>query len=213
MGRRAVEGKVSMSLKANLKIVLHANNVVVAESEDPDLWQKVLRAMSAASAGATSLEEMTDATGPLGGDELSRERSSDGAVEMLARELNVSSAVLAGSCDPIVESPYIQLDKHHWEALKRNTPERGQGAVNATVLAATLLVLWKDCAKLGDVKLKETAGVIGTISLESKNPTRSVNNCEWLQLRNDTIKLNAAQTSKAIQVARAYCTKTQIGKE
>jgi hypothetical protein len=204
--------EVSMNLKANLKVVLHANDVVVAESEDPSLWQRVLVAMSASGTDGSALADLeTDKLPPLGADV---EKATGGkTLQAFAKELGVDAAEVEGACGPSIDPPFIHLDKHNWEAFKKNTPERGAGAVNSTVLASTLLVLWNEHAKIGDVKLKDVTGVINTINLESKNPTRSVNNCEWLQLRNGVVKLNAARTSQAIAVAKAYCLKKPIDQE
>ena len=87
-------------------------------------------------------------------------------------------------------------------------PSRGPNAVGAVVLALTLLVLWKDKAGLGSTAMKEATAVLDTIGVTAKNPTRSINNCEWLQIRNNSVVLNPAETSKALTVAKAYCSKS-----
>ena len=194
-----------MTLKAKLKIVLHANDTVVAESDDTGLWQQVLVAINASNSSTIETNPTMLAKPEGKGAGLTLPRGD--SVETLAQELKVGAEVLVGACGPTQESPFIHLDKHHWEALKKNTPPRGSNAVGATVLAATLLVLWKECAELGETKMREASAVVNTINVTAKNPTRSINNCEWLQLRNGAVVLNPAQTSKAIQVAQAYCLK------
>jgi predicted DNA-binding protein len=199
-------GEFKMTVKAKLTIILKANDTVVAEIEDSSLWQEVLSAVNNGSKlnvsanvdnkQGTKLKAATDIP-DVGGS----------AISGFAAELGVSQVVAKGACAPTNNSPYIHLDKHHWEALKKNTPERGAKSVGAVVLAATLLVLWKDKAGLGATTMKEVVSVLDTIGVPAKNPSRTINNCEWLQLRNGTIGLNPAQTSKAVAVAKAYCTK------
>lgn len=195
-----------MAVKAKLTITLKANDTVVAEVEDSDLWQQVLTSINTgaklnvggapAASKSEESEEKHEDTG-----------AGSTALSKFAAELGITQVVVKGACSPSDSPPYIHLDKHHWEALKRNTPERGSKAVGAVVLAATLLVLWKEKAGLGPTPMKEAAGVLETIGVTAKNPSRSINNCEWLQLRSGSIVLNPAQTSKAIAVAKAYCMK------
>lgn len=197
-----------MAVKAKLKIILKANDTVVAESDDASLWQKVLVSINTrtSSAGTTNNNAgESDNFDDSGG--LLENETSDGKVVAFAKELGVSVEILQGACSPSTETPYIHLDKHHWEAQKKILPKRGAKAIADVVVAATLLVLWKDKADLGNALLKEASVVLGTIGLNAKNPTRSINNCEWLQMRGKNIILNPAQTSRAITVAKAYCLK------
>jgi len=194
-----------MALKAKLKIVLQANDIVVAESEDPVLWQRVLVSINSPESGIQIPDADSTGSGLPSFDSTSD--TSGSAVDVFAKQLDIDKKVLAGACSPSETKPFIYLDNHHWEALKKNTPERGLSAINGTTLAATLLVFWKSAAKLGDTMLKEAAGVLGTIDVASKNPSRSVKNCQWLQIRNGVVVLNPAEISKAIIVARAYCLK------
>ena len=194
-----------MALKAKLKIVLQANDIVVAESEDPVLWQRVLVSINSPESGIQIPDADSTGSGLPSFDSTSD--TSGSAVDVFAKQLDIDKKVLAGACSPSETKPFIYLDNHHWEALKKNTPERGSSAIGGAILAATLLVLWKSAAKLGDTMLKEAAGVLGTINVTSKNPTRSAKNCQWLQIRNGAVVLNPAEISKAIIVARAYCLK------
>lgn len=190
------------NIKAKLKIVLKANETVIAESSDPILWQNVLVAINTPSEGSTNdnLENFgqSDKGGLL---------SAKGPVQELAKEIGVSVEFLEGACSPSNSAPFIHLDKHHWEALKKVTPSRGPKAISPCALAATLLVLWKEKAKLGDSTIMDSQKVLETIGLRDKHASRSINNCEWLQLRKKAIFINPAQTSKAITLAKAYCTK------
>jgi hypothetical protein len=92
--------------------------------------------------------------------------------------------------------------------MKKGTPSRGRKAIPPIALAATLLILWKEKAKLGASTIKDCQRVLGTVGLRDDHPKRGLDNCEWLQARPKAIVIiNPAQTSKAVAVARAYCTK------
>ena len=187
-------------IKAKLKILLKANDMDIAESSDPILWQKVLAAINMPQEGTTevnlaNINQFDDLTPPKR------------PAAMLAKEIGVTDDILQGSCAPTDSAPFIHLDKHHWEAMKKATPARGPKAISPIALASTLLVLWKDQAKLGDSIVKEAQKILGTVGLRESHPNRSLDNCEWLQMRGKNIIINPAQTSKAIKVAKAYCTK------
>ena len=193
-----------MAVKAKLRIVLHAGDVVVAESEDSQLWQKVLAAINTPGEGAPVGDRMLDVNNSLGFE------GSD-AIGKFAQRLGVTKEQVVGACDPSTTPPFIHLDEHHWEDLKKNTPARGPNSLSATVMALTLLVLWKDSAGLEQATPKEASGVRESIGIDDKNPARSLKNCEWLQERNGSVRLNPTQTSKATAVARAYCARTAPG--
>lgn len=186
-------------IKAELKIVLKANETVIAESSDPILWQNVLAAINTPSAGSTNEN--------LGQSDKGSLLSAKGPEQELAKEIGVSVEVLKGACSPSNDAPFIHLDKHHWEALKKGTPKRGPKAIAPIALAATLLILWKEKAKLGDSTKADSQKVLATIGLTGKNFSRAIGNCEWLQSRNKAIVINPAQTSRAIALAKTYCTK------
>lgn len=194
-----------MAVKADLKIILQANEVVVAESDDQQLWQKVLAAINSGSTNVGKPDAGSDFGSDTGDDIDSGE-----PIAKFAKQIGITVDEAIGSCDPSLEAPYIHLDKHHWESLKKNTPKRGPNAVSATALTMTLLVLWKEIAGLEGPTMKEAKDVRETIGADDKSPARSVKNCEWLQERNSRIRLNPSQTSKAIAVAKAYCQKTSI---
>lgn len=189
-------------IKAKLKIVLKANDIDIAESSDPILWQRVLAAISTPKESTTGVN--------LG--DISQNDTSDlsppmGALAKLAKEIGVTIDILKGSCGPTDSAPFIHLDKHHWEAMKKATPGRGSKAISPIALGSTLLILWKEKAELGNSTIKEAQKVLGTVGITDAHPDRSLNNCEWLQMRGKNIIINPAQTSKAIELAKAYCTK------
>lgn len=189
-------------IKAKLKIVLKANEMEIAESSDPILWQKVLAAINTPQEN-TAGDNLEDIIIKEENDLLPTKEP----VAKLAKEIGVTVDILQGSCTPTDITPFIHIDKHHWEAMKKGTPARGPNAISPIALASTLLVLWKGQAQLGDSTVKEAQQVLGTISINDHHPYRSLDNCEWLQLRGKKIIINPAQTSKAIELAKAYCTK------
>lgn len=202
-----------MTVKANLKVQLLADSVLVAESEDPILWRKVFAAMQKPNAAQADAELELDSSV----DDLMDQTSSGSTGKSakgfsgLAKELNVSVNELKGACDPGTDAPYIHMDAHHWEALKKNTGTRGPNSIAPVALAATLLSLW---FRHGDIEGNPTVGqcqeVLGTIDLRDQNTTRSIKNCEWLQQRANGIVINPAKKSQAIKMARAYILKKQV---
>lgn len=198
-----------MTVKAKLKIILKANETVVAESADPQLWQSVLVAINNTTSNAANL--LTKGGGNLtqnddAGVGSLLEDDKD-VVSLFAKELEIHKEDLTGACGPTNEAPFIHLDGHYWEALKKQTPERGPKAIAPVSLAATLLVLWKKKVGLEAPTLKEAIAVLATINFAPKNTARAIKNCEWLQMRGKNIVLNPAQTSKALKIAKAYCLK------
>lgn len=195
-----------MAVKAILKIQLLADDVVVAESESPTLWYTILQAMQN---DATGLPTVPTAVG--GGVSTPHapsrsETSGRASIESFAAELGLESPLVEGACAPTGVAPYIHLDRHHWEALRRNTGERGPKALAPAVLAATLLALWwKHAGQSGSPTIGDVTPVLETIRLSTLNLKRSLDNCRWLQLRGKAISLNPARTSAAVAVVRAYC--------
>jgi len=197
-----------MSVKAKLIVSLRADETVVAESEDPELWQRVLVAINTKSMpDAAPRDALPSAATPAAPSVSPGSLNAGVEIERFANELGVTTAQLIGACDPRTSAPYLHLNSHCWEALKRNTPERGPGALGPMVLGSTLMVLWFRSARLGTPKQADVHETLGTIGLVDKNPTRALKNCEWLQSRSGAIYLNPAETSKAIAVAKAYCVK------
>ncbi|MEO8187298.1 MAG: hypothetical protein ABI580_08050 [Burkholderiaceae bacterium] len=193
-----------MAVTAKLKIILQANEIVVAESEDELLWRRVLTAIQGgspplddrAAADGNDVEDVVNNAPPKGG------------VEKFAKALGVTTAALVGACEPTREPPYLVLDAKSWEAFKKNTPPRGLNSVAGLQLAGTLLCVWfKHGGITGRPTQAQALAVLGSIGVTDKNPSRSIKNCTWLQSRPDGIQINPAETSKAERVAKAFVQK------
>ena len=199
-------------VKAKLKVVLQADETIVAESEDPALWQRVLLAINGSSAAL-----MSTAGGGGAGDTIEQRQklAADDAfggesqdVQKFARALGIAASVVEGACAPAKASPFLTLDMHCWDAMKEQTPGRGIGATTPMGVAGTLLALWMQSAKLGTATQAEVQKVLGTISIRDNNPMRSIQSSEWLQGRpGGVIVLNPARAKRAVAIAKAFCTK------
>jgi hypothetical protein len=191
-----------MEKKPDLIVRLFAGDTLVDESADAALWQRVLaeiRGLAPAPVARQTAGEL-----PQIGE------SEDTPIAKLARRVGLATEQVMGSLDPTGESPFIHLNSHDWEALKKNTPLKGPGSVAPSVLAATALVLWqKDCG-IGDVTLATVRAVMGTIDLDDPNAARSVGNCDWLQNRAGRITLNPSRSSAATRLIAAYCRREPI---
>ena len=197
----------SSPIKANLKIVLHAGNTIVAESEDAVLWQKILNAITNQQAAPISERPQAE----FAEDSVSSDLADP--LQKFDKQLGVTSAQLEGACAPSLEAPYIYLDNQHWEAIKKKLPARGSGSVSNIALAATILCLWFKHAKIsGQPTIKDCQAVLSDLGTPEANPSRSLKNTSWLQNRNGGIQINPAETSKAIEVARLFCLKTNDSK-
>lgn len=197
-----------MVVKAKLKVVLQADDVVIAESEDSALWQRVLRAIHAPSSSAADVFS-EDHPETLDRPPKPPDASTD-SVAGFARWIGVKLEKLEGACSPTLDSPFLQLDPHCWEAFRKGLPERGRNAIGPMQLAGTLLALWFRHARLGNPTQAQGQAVLDTIGVTDKNPSRAIRNCEWLQLRNGNFQVNPAMISRAIEVARAYCSRTPL---
>ncbi len=200
-----------MAVKAKLKVILHADNVLVAESEDPVLWQRVF---SAISSGNTSLSDIGEDSG--GSDEVNNQDDSGQnvagkGIKSFAKEIGISRDEAEGAFGPSSEAPFIHLDPHLWESLKKNTPQRGPSSVAPIALAGTILSLWFRHAGIeGAPTIKQCQEVLKTIDLRDQNANRSLRNTEWLQTRGNGIVINPARRSRAINLALAYCNETPV---
>lgn len=192
-----------MSITANLKVILKVDNSIVAESEDPKLWQAVFDSIRKESSSNEDIPE------DLLHDVDKKKNAADikDLIQSFAQKIGVSKEILLGACSPSLEPPFIHLDKHHWEALKKATPGRGKNAIPKIGVSATILAVWKEHVKASQATRKEAENTLLTIGLVDKAIPRGLRNCEWLQVRGDNIQVNPAQTSKAIELVRAYCEK------
>lgn len=198
------------NVKAKLKLVLWANKVIVAETTDHDLWQSVFSIITARHGQHKDQGVQQATSSALTSGASTLESNVDVEIRQFAKELEVTNEVLIAACNPQKNAPYLHLDVHYWEALKANTPQRGPNAVGPIILAATLLVLWARHTKSINPAPADALVVLETIDLHDRNCSRTLKQCEWLQRRDGGIKLNPTLASKAIQLARAYCTKTSI---
>lgn len=213
----SAEPKKDGPLKAAMSVVLKANNVVVAEVEDPTLWNEVFAAISSGSSRlakpATPEPHLAQPTTllPSADPAVAAVIANTPAIEPInkfARELGVEVEFLAAACDPTSTDPYLQLDPHHWEKMKRELPARGPRAMPPIVLTATLLCLWNRHAAFGSVTQALSQNVLGRLNLRDNNPGRGLASCDWLQQRSGgLIVLNPAKVSKAMCVATCFCSK------
>lgn len=213
-----------MTVKASLRVLLLANEVTVAESDDPSLWQYNLAAITGgrlppeSHPGGKTLPPTQGVLRPPDrqadaqhtNDRNGNGGAAGGGIERFAEQLRVDIAVLEAACDPSSEPPYMHLDLRAWQEFKRNTAARGTSSVPPVVMAATLLVLWFPIASLGAVTINQAQAVLGTIDARDKNPARGLRNCNWLQTRDDVIRLNPTRFNMALAVARAYCNQQAI---
>lgn len=194
-----------MTVKAKLKMRLYAGDVLVAESEDAALWQRVLAAITAGKSEIPE-KEGNGVGGPaVGGMVEHAAPASDPKIAKLAELLDVSAAVVIGACGPSISLPYIHLESRYWESFKKSLPGRGPGSVSPIQLALTLLGLWFDIAGLGQPSQSDANAVLEGIHIKDKNASRSVKNCDWLVSRGNGVVINPAEISRAIEIARAYC--------
>ena len=206
-----------MTIKTELKVQLLAGNTVVAESPDTALWQRILAEITAGPGAGQERDgvppenpmnrQQAKSTAKNSGDDSSMLDSESGR---FAKELEMSHVDLLGAANPTLEEPHIHLDHPYWEAFKRNTPKRGDGAIPPITLAATALALWSKHAKSIVVNVAAAQKVLKTIGIEDHNPNRGLKNCSWLQYRDTRITINPAEYSKALAVFRAYCRKTPV---
>ncbi len=196
-----------MAVKRNLKVLLMADDFIVAESTDERLWRSVLDEVYRAEDPDAPSKDLGS---PVRESKTSRSAqmvAGGGAVAEFADELGVSIEQVQGACRPSENPPYIRLDHHHWEAMKRGTPERGPAAVSPVVLAGTLGALWARYAGLDNPRIKDLQDILNTVNVRDKNPTRGLRNCPWLQTDSGKVVINPASISKAIALARRYCKK------
>jgi hypothetical protein len=188
-----------MEKKPDLIVKLFAGDTLVDQSTDAGLWQRILSEIRGLAAPTPPVTPKTP--GPL----RSGIGDTNAPVTAFAKSVSVTAEEIVGSLDPTSESPFIHLNSHDWEALKRNTPAKGPGAVSPSVLAATALVLWQKYSSLGDITLQTVRATMSTIDLDDPNAARSIGNCEWLQNKASRIALNPSRSSAATRLLRAYC--------
>jgi len=187
-------------LKAKLKVTLKADDVVVAEVENPTLWHNVLLAIQTGTNAVGAALQTPLATPPPA-------NPSD-ALGKLAAELGLGREIAQGALSPQADAPYMHLNQHNWESMRKALPERGPKALSPMAAGATLMALWFRHAGLGNVTQAQVLTVLGGINVEDKNPSRGIRNSKWLSPRaGGQVVLNPAEISIAMKVAKAFCTK------
>lgn len=193
-----------MAIKARLKLILAADDVVIAESDDPNIWQAALQAIQGANIEQVLGAKNSDQDEGIGW--VPEEERV--AILSLSDELGIDTRDLLSACHPRMIAPYIFPNKHYWEAFKHQTAERGRTAVSNAVLAVTLLLLWAEKIHLERVTLRDGMAVLRAISARDDHASRAVENCPWLQRTSGRIVLDPEKISRAIAIARAFCTRT-----
>jgi hypothetical protein len=191
-----------MALNARLRIVLMADDVVVAESDDSDIWLAALGAIRGVNTDSVPSLRKSDL------DEWVPEEDR-ALIRAFAKDLDIPVQDVLTACHPRAIPPYIFPSKVHWELFKRSTAERGRSAVSNIVLALTLVLLWGEKIHLQPVSLYDANAILQTISVRDEHPARAVKNCPWLVFdpKTQRVHLNANQITRAIAVARAFCLK------
>jgi len=187
-------------LKASLKVQLLANDVIVAESEDPALWQNILSSIhNNNTPDETPRKAFESPPKP-------KKFPSDNGTDAFASDIGITYDDAIAACNPDMNAPYIHLDDHYWEQFKLNIPARGRNSVAAIALPAILLSIWfKRSGIGGNPTIKQCKDVLRTIHVEEKNVNRSIKNTEWLQKRSENLVINPTMRRKAIAIAKAYC--------
>lgn len=201
-----------MATKAALTVVLMADKTVVAESEDPILWQQILAAINK-PADDQRKDEIPDLSDNATVDiPAQRSGKHEDAVARFAQSIGVTHAEVTGALAPSSVAPYLHLDAHCWAAMKKALGQRGNHSISPIGLAATVLGLWFKGAAIDAVVTQNLAlGVLNTINLTDKNPSRGIKNTRWLQSRpGGVIVVNPAEIARAHEVAASFCTKNWV---
>jgi hypothetical protein len=132
-------------VKARLRVILMADAVTVAEVESPGLWQRILSEVNGniSTDGAEPFAPSRPSEEPL----VPFAQNGHKAIASLAKILQIEPAVLEGALSPKTETPYLTLDVHCWERMKKQLVGAGASAIAALAVAGTLLVLW--CREAG----------------------------------------------------------------
>jgi hypothetical protein len=211
----SAEARKDGPLKAAMSVVLKANNVVVAEVDDPILWNEVFSAINLGNsrlaptvppaAAVVQAPSGLPAADPVVAAAVANTPAIE-PINKLAKEIGVSLDVLVAACEPMSTEPYARLDIHHWEKMKKDLPVRGPKAMPPIVLTATILCLWNRHAGFGSVTQAQAQSVLGGLGVRDNNPGRGLSGCDWLQQKpGGVVALNPAKVSKAICVMSCFC--------
>ena len=191
-----------MTVKAQLKVQLLADSVLVAESDDQGLWRSVFAAIQSGKTDLTSDREQVSRSDA----KPKHKRDTISHLAEYAEAIGVSEDELTGACHPQNVAPYVHLDQRYWEGLRSKTGSRGIDSIAPIALAGTLLATWFKYAQIPDgPTVQQSQEVLATIGLRDQNAARSLKNAEWLQVRNGTVQVNPARWSHAMRIVKAYC--------
>ena len=182
-----------------------ADETIIAESDDPTLWQSTLAAMQQAPLPFVN----ESPTRQDASDGVARQRNAgDEALQKLARDAGVSVPELVGAIAPSMSEPHITLDSHCWSAMKAGTAERGPSAYGSTALVATFMALWSIAAGVASPTLGQVSEVLGRLGVADRNALGGLQRSFWLQLRSSgQIIVNPAHYPVATKILRAFCAK------
>src|SRR5687767_11642246 len=132
------------SVKAKLTVTLKADDVTVAEVEDSRLWQRVLTAIHGGKQSAFDEESEEEGLDPLAPapPSVPLGRKGNTPLDRFSQEVGLEVPVIEGACSPTTEPPFMNLNSHNWEAMRKQVPVRGPTAMSPIVVVATLLAVW-----------------------------------------------------------------------
>lgn len=201
-----------MAVKAKLSVVLKADDVEVAASEDGELWQQVLQAITGGR--PLSAPNPSQAVGSAKADDVrSSLRVGDDPprtdpLSRMAAAAGIEPNLLQGACNPTTDAPFIALDAHRYESMRKALPERGPKAIANIAIAGTLLAVWFHYSSQGNVTQAQAQAVLESLGKRDSNAPRGIRNADWLQPRSGgQFAVNPAEISKALIICRCFCTK------
>lgn len=202
-----------MAMKTRLKLILKAGSTVVAESQDPLLWQSALAAITGGTQGEEPLERGgAGATIPASGKPPvgSTPRIASPELRSFCRMVQVPTGAAQAALEPSRKAPFLRLHPDQYASFRMHVPQRGPNAITGTVLAATLLTLWFKFAKLGSPSVYQVKTLLKPLGVEDRNSYRSLKNCSWLTTRDGHIHLHPIRTADAFRIARAFIENTSV---
>jgi hypothetical protein len=215
-----------MGLKANLRVKLYADDNVVAEIENTPLmlWQQLLAHSEGLSKDASiqppsaliltkEIKALQPTIiSPLPPLKPETTATAERAITEMASAIGVTADAISSALDPTQGQPYICLEHTYWETFRNNVSKKGRGSIGPSIVAATLLALWKLYSKATfPLNTSSVSAALGTISIDDKNAVRSIKKCKWLKIRSDgEIAIIPDSMSKARAVAKAFCLKQGI---
>src|SRR5688572_2254633 len=106
-------------LKATLRVVLYAGETEVVESLDEGVWQETFARIRGhflpAKSRLDKVEHPSHSETQIGNNDY------DQAIVRWASAMGVSPEEVEGACSPSRETPFLHLNAHNWESLKKNT--------------------------------------------------------------------------------------------